>query len=157
MYASRGGIASGSEGVGAIPRDYARARYYFLSVARVVWPKDPQNPLAHFQQAPEQKEERQGAGWAPQAAGFLGRMYLRGEGVKQDFMIARMWLERAAKFNDREAHNGLGIIWRDGLTERKKDIKKAVHHFGIAAGKELAEAQVNLGKIYFSALHDIHF
>jgi len=30
------------------------------------------------------------------AAGFLGRMYLRGEGVDQDYLVARMWLKRAS-------------------------------------------------------------
>lgn len=151
LYAARGGIASGSEGVGAVPRDYARARFYFLSVARELWPKDPQNPLQHQSLAPAQPKEGRGGEWAGSAASFLGRMYLRGEGVKQDFNVARMWFERAAERKEREGHNGLGIIWRDGLTERKKDVKKAMYHFGIAAGRDLAEAQVNLGKIYYNA------
>ncbi len=30
------------------------------------------------------------------AAGFLGRMYLRGEGVEKDYLMARMWLKRAS-------------------------------------------------------------
>ena len=35
-----GGAASGAEGIGAIPRDYGRARYYFLRIARQIWPHD---------------------------------------------------------------------------------------------------------------------
>jgi SEL1 protein len=151
MYASRGGFASGAEGVGAVPRDFVRAKHYFLFVARTFWPKDPQNPLAHQKQGSAPKDGEERPSWASPAAAFLGLMYLRGEGVKQDYNVARMWFERAGEYGEREAHNGLGIIWRDGLTERgKKDLKKAVYHFGIAAGKELAEAQVNLGKIHYS-------
>lgn len=89
-------------------------------------------------------------GYAVASAGYLGRMYLRGEGVKQDFAIAKMWFERGAVYGEKECHNGLGIIWRDGLIGGKKDLKKANLHFGIAAGQELAEAQVNLGKHHYS-------
>jgi SEL1 protein len=76
-------------------------------------------------------------------------MYLRGEGVKADAAMAKMWFERGAEHSDRECHNGLGIIWRDGLVLGRKDLKKALMHFSIAAGQELAEAQVNLGKHHY--------
>lgn len=75
---------------------------------------------------------------------------MRGEGVKQDYETAMMWFERGAEYADRECHNGLGIIWRDGLVKGKKDIRKALEHFAIAAGQELAEAHVNLGKHYYA-------
>ena len=83
------------------------------------------------------------------AAGYLGRMYLRGEGVKQDPVIAKMWFERGAEYGEKESLNGLGIIWRDGLVDSKKDLKKALGYFGAAANQELAEAQVNLGKYHY--------
>ena len=76
-------------------------------------------------------------------------MYLRGEGVKQDPVMAKMWFERGAEYNEKECHNGLGIIWRDGLVDGKKDIKKAIAHFSAAATQELAEAQVNIGKYHY--------
>jgi SEL1 protein len=79
-------------------------------------------------------------------------MYLRGEGVKADAATAKMWFERGAEFGDRESHNGLGIIWRDGLVNGKIDLKKAVGHFTAAAGQDLAEAQVNLGKYHYREL-----
>ena len=80
---------------------------------------------------------------------MLGRMFLRGEGVKQDFNMAKMWFERGAEYGEKESHNGLGIILRDGLVDGKKDLKAAVAHFMIAANQELAEAQVNLGKYQY--------
>lgn len=148
IYSSPGGLASGAEGVGAVPRDFQRARYYFQRIARSVWPRD--NPAAPLAPKKEQADEGP-VGYAAAAAGYLGRMHLRGEGAKADAVLAKMWFERGAEYGDRESHNGLGIIWRDGLVDGKKDAKKYVLHFGVAAGQELAEAQVNLGKYYYRA------
>lgn len=64
--------------------------------------------------------------------------------------MARMWFERGAEAGDRECHNGLGVIWRDGLVQGRTDEQKAFSFFNAAAGQELAEAQVNLGKHHFS-------
>lgn len=76
-------------------------------------------------------------------------MYLRGEGVKQDPLLAKMWFERGVEYGEKESHNGLGIIWRDGLVDGKKDMKKALGYFAAAATQELAEAQVNIGKYHY--------
>lgn len=76
-------------------------------------------------------------------------MYLRGEGVKADPAVAKMWFERGSEHGDRECQNGLGIIWRDGLVPGMKDLKKAMTYFTAAAGQELAEAQINVGKYRF--------
>ncbi|KZT72333.1 HCP-like protein [Daedalea quercina L-15889] len=146
IYALPGGIASGGEGASAIPRDFARARYYFLRIARQVWPRDHGRELSS--QA-IREENPTLAAYAALAAGYLGRMYLRGEGVKADAATAKMWFERGADFNEKESHNGLGIIWRDGLVDGRKDAKKAMNYFTVAAGQELAEAAVNLGKMYY--------
>ncbi|KAJ7496963.1 hypothetical protein FB451DRAFT_1120046 [Mycena latifolia] len=145
IYSSRGGIASGSEGVGAVPRDFERARHYFLVVAHSVWPRDPPHPAA------TPKDEHAPIIFAASSAAFLGRMYLRGEGVKADPAMAKMWFERGSEHGDRECHNGLGIIWRDGLVSPfKADSKKAIAHFTAAAGQELAEAQINVAKYHFA-------
>jgi len=79
-------------------------------------------------------------------------MYLRGEGVKQDHAMAMMWFERGAEFDERECHNMLGVMWRDGLVPGRQDMKKALEHFSKAASLELAEAHVNLGKYAYSEL-----
>lgn len=68
--------------------------------------------------------------------------------MKQDFTIAKMWFERGATHGDKESLNGLGIIYRDGLGV-KVNTKIAMSHFLNAAGQELAEAQVNLGKYHY--------
>ncbi|KAK7057522.1 ubiquitin-protein ligase [Favolaschia claudopus] len=150
IYSSRGGVGSGSEGVGAVPRDFERARHYFLLIARLVWPRDPANPL-QYTPTPLKEDHNLPVGYAASSAGFLGRMYLRGEGVKADPAMAKMWFERGSEQGDRECQNGLGIIWRDGLVPSlKPDSKKAMAYFSAAAGQELAEAQVNVAKHHFA-------
>jgi SEL1 protein len=151
IYHAAGGIASGSEGVGRVPRNFHRARHYFEKIARNVWPRDPQNPLQHAAATP--KEEGVQIGYAAASAAYLGRMYLRGEGVRQDPIMARMWFERGSAAGDRECHNGLGVIWRDGLVHGQTNEKRALAFFNAAAAQELAEAQVNLGKFNYSEFH----
>ena len=136
--------------MGAVPRDFTLARKYFLKIAREVWPHDPLNPAQY--EPSIAKEESGSIGHAAMSAGYLGRMALRGEGVKADPNVAKMWFERGAAHADKECHNGLGIIWRDGLVKGRVDLKKALEHFAIASGQELAEAQVNLGKYHYSGL-----
>jgi len=144
IYTTPGGIASGSEGVGAYPRSFKLARKYFLRIARQVWPLDPPATTTA-------KDENKPVVYASASAAYIGRMYLRGEGIKADPVMAKAWFERGAEHGDRECHNALGIMHRDGLIPGKKaDVKQALHHFNIAAGQELAEATVNLGKHYYS-------
>ncbi|KAI0079287.1 HCP-like protein [Panus rudis PR-1116 ss-1] len=145
IYGMPGGIASGGDGASAIPQDYHRARHYFLRIARQVWPSDPANP----RHSPSKEDLPPTAGYAALAAGYLGRMFLRGEGVKQDPILAKMWFERGVQYGEKESHNGLGIIWRDGLVDGKRDMKKALQHFYAAATQELAEANVHLGKHHY--------
>ncbi|GAA5872577.1 hypothetical protein JCM16303_004569 [Sporobolomyces ruberrimus] len=82
------------------------------------------------------------------AAGYLGRMFLRGEGVNVNFAKAFLWFKRGTTRGDRESHNGLGVMYRDGLGV-DRNLKTAIMHFHAAAQQDLAEAQVNLGKYHF--------
>lgn len=142
---SIGGISAGSEGVGAVPRNYRLARYYFLKIARQVWPNDP--PAI----AQTKDDDNKPFGLAAASAAYIGRMYLRGEGIKADPTLAKMWFERGAEHGDRECQNGLGLIYRDALVPGSRaDMKQALNWFDAAASQELAEAQVNLGKYYYS-------
>ncbi|KAG1721409.1 hypothetical protein EDB19DRAFT_1898333 [Suillus lakei] len=151
IYSSAGGIGSGSEGVGRVPQDFHQAEFYFLQIARQVWPRDPTNPLQH--NAPGYKAEGiKQAGFAPKSAAYLGRMYLRGEGVKQDYAMAMMWFERGVEFEDRECHNLLGVMWRDGLVPGRQDMKTALAHISKAAGLELAEAHFE-AHFYLAKIH----
>lgn len=124
-----------------IGRDFARARAYFLRITRLVWPSNNvKQPHLHKKEV----EDRLGV-TAALAAGYIGRMYLRGEGVSKDARTAKMWFERGADYGDRECQQGLGLVYRDGLVD-KPDLAKGITYFTAAAGQDLAEAQVQLGK-----------
>jgi SEL1 protein len=103
---------------------------------------------AHLTKNPGVEEKT--LAYAIMTAGYLGKMYLRGEGVKQDFTIAKIWFERGAEYNEKECLNGLGITYRDGLVDGTVDDKRAHNFFLAAAGQDFAEAQVNLGKHHYS-------
>lgn len=142
-----GGVSSGAEEIGEIPQSFDEARRYFHKVARQMWPVDYDaegKPGLKRQMSDERRKELNDP--AMVAAAFLGRMYLRGEGMKQDFKLSRLWFGRAAALGDREAHNGLGVIYRDGLGV-KKDLEKAFKYFQTAAGLELPDAEINIGKM----------
>ncbi|CAE6450903.1 unnamed protein product [Rhizoctonia solani] len=142
-----GSIYAG-EAVGKVQRDYWRAFKYFRAVARKVWIRDSlTNPTLGKKEL--SKDEQGVVVHAAVACAYLGKMYLRGEGVKQDARIARMWFMRGAEFGEKESHNGLGIIYRDGLLDGKQDLKKSAQYFAAAAGQDLSDAQVNYGKIYY--------
>lgn len=117
-----------------------------MRIARAIWPRDTPGTNAVLKQ--EQKEDGT-LGYAIASAAYIGRMFLRGEGVKQDAALAKMWFERGAAHGEKECNNGLGIIWRDGLVDGRKDMKKAISYFGVAANQDLPEAQSHLGKIYY--------
>ncbi|CAE6523630.1 unnamed protein product [Rhizoctonia solani] len=142
-----GSIYAG-EAVGKVQRDYWRALKYFRAVARKVWLRDSlTNPLLGRKEL--SKDEQGVMMHTAVACAYLGKMYLRGEGVKPDARFARMWFMRGAEFGEKESHNWLGIMYRDGLLDGKPDIKKASQYFAAAAGQDLSDAQVNYGKIYY--------
>lgn len=49
------------------------------------------------------------------AAGYLGQMYWRGEGVEADPEKACEWFFIGARFNDAASRNGLGMMFLDGV------------------------------------------
>ncbi|WVR04491.1 hypothetical protein IAU60_001495 [Kwoniella sp. DSM 27419] len=148
VYFSLHGVSSGADSVGEIPRDYKKAKEYFLRVARVMWPSEFEADGSITKRKKMSKEvEDSVRDPAMVAAAFLGRMAMRGEGGKPDYARARLWYERAAELGDREALNGLGIIHRDGLIV-PSDKQKADHFFQAAASQDLADAQVQLAKLH---------
>lgn len=148
MYNTPGGISAGVEGVAAVPRDFGQSRSYFLKVARRVWPRDNPSKPKLFKVDDIDPTDFY---FAVLSAHFLGRMHLRGEGVRPDVKVAKMWLERAAAEGDKESLNTLGIIYRDGLLDGKPREEQAIVQFSRAAAQDLPEALVNMGKYYYSA------
>ena len=147
IYTPAGGVSAGAEGASALPKDFDAAWTYFLKVARKVWMRDnPSKP----QQYRKQNIETTDLYYGVHAAFYLGRMHLRGEGVRQDVRTAKMWFDRGAGEGDKESLNALGIIHRDGLLDGNAREDIALVQFGRAAAADLPEALVNLGKVYYS-------
>ncbi|CAO3629021.1 unnamed protein product [Cunninghamella echinulata] len=80
-----------------------------------------------------------------QAAGYLGRMYLRGEGVTKNTQKAYQWFQIGTEFNDSISFNGLGMIF---MTPENEDYKKALENFKKASNLKNADAHVNLAGEY---------
>jgi TPR repeat protein/antitoxin component YwqK of YwqJK toxin-antitoxin module len=83
----------------------------------------------------------------PGAHSNIGLMYLKGDGVAQDYKKAKQWFLKAAELGQDEASFYLGIIYQHGLGV-SKNIDKAVEWWTAAAEKGYAKAQSNLGMIY---------
>ena len=119
-------------------RDLPAAKKRFLELARMYWTKDGKiktnvNPLTEK--------------LASRAAGYLGRMFLRGEGMPQSFEIAKTWFRRGLELGDALSQYSLGIMYLKGLGV-PQDAVKAADLFGAAADQDLAVAQVRLGALF---------
>lgn len=159
-------------------RDFARALRWFMRIARAVWPRDPiaaYTSPAEMSGGPARNGQATANGPNRQvsyhafydetkdvklkvedsksmaaglSAGYLGRMYLRGEGFpEQDFKKAFLWFQRGISYGDRESHNGLGLMYRDGLGVPEDQVK-ALSHFQTAASADHPEALVNVAKYH---------
>ena len=86
-------------------RDYEMAMKWFTRITRSVWASDPKPSQMKTMLATggynHNKDVRQKATdyqymVAALASGYIGKMYLRGEGVKQDFAKAYLWFSRGS-------------------------------------------------------------
>ena len=125
------------EGSRTMRRSLKTARAYFMTVARKYWQKDGSI-----------RDEDQGiAKIASKAAGYIGRMFLRGEGMEQSFEKGLTWFKRGIANGDALCQYQLGLMYLQGLGVRK-DVIMAADYFKEAANQNFASAQVNLGQLY---------
>lgn len=125
------------EGSRTMKRNLRTARAYFMTVVRQYWAKDGSI-----------KSEDNGIGRiASKAAGYLGRMFLRGEGMEQSYEKALTWFRRGLANGDALCQYELGVMYLHGLGVRKDGLT-AADYFKEAANQEFASAQVNLGQLY---------
>ncbi|AEO70498.1 7e520b0f-1dc4-4cdc-b0a4-7a68af0932e5 [Thermothielavioides terrestris] len=131
------------EGQRGLDRNVAMARKYFLDVTQKYWRKNRvvDNPKPGLDKT------------AGKAAGFIGRMFMRGEGVEQNFDRAKFWFERGSKLKDAQSEYGLGLLYLHGYGV-KADIAMATEHFKTAAGLDSAAAAVQLGLLYLDQGHN---
>ncbi|KAL0468976.1 ubiquitin-protein ligase [Neurospora intermedia] len=121
-----------------LPRDYAKAREYFLKVASKTWNKKGQvfeNKTPSFHTI------------SCRAAGYIGRMYLRGEGVEQNFRLAEFWFRRGNEQADQQSRHGLGLMYLNGYgVEQNLDL--ALKFFNAAAETVYPPSHVQLAALY---------
>lgn len=88
----------------------------------------------------------------PEAIGFLGMMYLRGQGTARAPDLAIRWLRQAGEARDPRGMNALGVAYQSG-DGVERSYRWARHWYTAAAEeKGYAEAMVNLGGLYRQGL-----
>lgn len=126
------------EGSRALKQDYGIAKDFFLEIARKYWTKD-----GRVRSEPEPGLEK----LASKAAGYLGRMFLRGEGMEQNFAKASVWFKRGVGNGDALCQYSLGIMHLYGLGV-EQDAVRAADYLGAAADQDFSSAQVRLGALF---------
>jgi len=79
----------------------------------------------------------------------LGIFYYNGIGVKQDKVLAFIWLQTASKNNHKLAQNKLGYMYEKGDIPDIKNIDKALEQYHKSAIQDYELAQLNLAMIYY--------
>lgn len=126
------------EGQRTLERDMYLARKYFFMVVGKYWHKNGQivdNPKPGLDKT------------AAKAAGFLGRIYLRGDGVDQNFDRAKIWLDRGISHGDAQSQYLMGLMLLYGYGE-EINIGRASALFREAAEQDYTPAQVELGVLF---------
>ncbi|KAK9469266.1 hypothetical protein V1512DRAFT_255858 [Lipomyces arxii] len=126
------------DGTRSLPRNYKKALRYFKVIARQYWSNDA-TPISGAPKSP--------TNYGVKAAGYLGRMYLRGEGTPIDHAKALQWYRLGMEQNDAASLNGFGYMHLKGLG-LPKNTAKAAEYFRTAAELDFGPAQVNIGKLF---------
>ncbi|KAH6565179.1 hypothetical protein BASA60_010009 [Batrachochytrium salamandrivorans] len=88
----------------------------------------------------------QAARSAAKAAGYLGLMHSRGEGVELDMVKARKWYERGVAQDNGASFYGLGIMYMNGLGDLPKDEIRGVKLLNQAINHDNTDAMVHLAE-----------
>ncbi|KAF4125169.1 hypothetical protein GMORB2_4008 [Geosmithia morbida] len=126
------------EGQRGLERNLDLAKKYFFAVASRYWKRDGRL-VENYKPGIEKT--------ACKAAAYLGRLYLRGEGLNQNYDKARTWFERGVTKGDPQAQYGLGLMLLNGYGG-KKNIRKATALLKVSADQDFAPAQVEMGKLH---------
>ncbi|KAI9766962.1 MAG: ERAD-associated protein [Candelina submexicana] len=126
------------EGSRVLNRNLRKAKAYFMVVAKRYWARDGRIIAGNTSDIEK---------IAAKAAGYLGRMYFRGEGVDQNFEKARIWFKRGIANGDPLCQYSMGLMYLRGLGV-PKDVIKASDYFREAADQDFASAQVRLGVLF---------
>jgi SEL1 protein len=119
-------------------KNFRKAQRQFMKVARAYWTKDGKvSP-----KAPKGIERVAG-----KAAAYIGRMFLRGEAMEQNFEKAQTWFKRGIAQGDSFAQYHMGVMYRDGLGVPQDGVRAGVY-LKAAAEQSLPIAQSALGVLF---------
>ena len=126
------------DGSRALRQDYRTAKDFFLDIAKRYW------SIKDGKVKPDTEPGLDKL--ASKAAGYIGRMYLRAEGVDQNLKYAKVWFRRGIENGDALSQYSLGLmhLYGIGVTE---DPVKASEFFGAASDQDFSSAQVRLGAL----------
>jgi len=127
------------DGQKGLDRDFKAARRYFQTVAGQYWKRD--GTTAEITDRPGLEK------FACKAAGYLGRIFLRGEAVETNYAKSLEWFRRGITAGDAGSQNGLGLMYLYGLGV-PRDAHKAADFFRAAADQDYSPAQVNIGVLF---------
>ncbi len=130
------------EGQRGLDRDFDLARKYFFAVTQRFWKKGC--VVENFKPGLDKT--------ASKAAGYIGRMYMRGEGVEQNFDRAKYWFDRGITHGDAQSQYGWGLMLLHGYGITR-NVPRATDLFKVAADQDFSFAQVQLGSLYLDQGH----
>ncbi|KAJ5126799.1 Tetratricopeptide-like helical [Penicillium atrosanguineum] len=126
------------EGARGLPRNFSKAMKYFKVVAKKYWSEDgsvKQNPPVGLDKL------------AAKAAGHIGLMWLRGEGVKQSPEKAMIWFRRGLANGDALCQHEIGLMYLYGYGV-PQDAFQASSYFKAAADQDIPAAETRLGALF---------
>ncbi|KAL4799033.1 hypothetical protein BDV19DRAFT_355822 [Aspergillus venezuelensis] len=126
------------EGTRGLPRNYKKAMRYFKQVTKRYWNKDGSLNPNH----PSGIEKL-----ASKAAGHIGLMFLRGEGVEQSFETAYTWFKLGLANGDALCQHSIGLMYLHGYG-LQQDAFKASSYFKPAADQDYPTSQTRLGALF---------
>ncbi|OJJ45617.1 hypothetical protein ASPZODRAFT_133472 [Penicilliopsis zonata CBS 506.65] len=126
------------EGARTMPRNFRKAMKYFKQITKRYWNKDGSVNPNH----PQNIEKL-----ASKAAGHIGVMYLRGEGVEQNFATAMTWFKRGLRNGDALCQHEIGLMYLHGYGV-PQDAYKASSYFRAAADQGYPAAETRLGALF---------
>lgn len=97
------------QGAEGVPIDYVKARRYFYLAVKQMPTKGIVN-----KKNPDSKSKSLWT-FGGQAAGYLGQIYWRGEGVEANDVTARRWFEKGAEAGNGVSLYGLAVMYDQGL------------------------------------------
>lgn len=126
------------EGSRHLERNYRKAMTYFGLVAKKYWAKDGKVIPSH----PVGIEKL-----ASKAAGYVGLMFLRGEGVEQNFEKAAAFFKRGIANGDASCQHYMGVMYLHGYGV-PQDAMKASSYFKASSEQDFSLAEIRLGALF---------